>query len=72
MRRFTHDVETVELTADEMCAFAGIVTATCHLHVQHGISQFLENVTERMADLACDRVQKSARLLWRTAVCNRE
>lgn len=68
MKKFTYDVESVPLTADEMAAFANAVSSLCHLHMQHQVSQALESVTKPCGTVVADGTQRRAREMWKTAI----
>jgi len=71
MRKFTHDVESISLTEDEWVAFAHVIQDLCHLHLQHVVSQRLEQVTHPVGTIPCDGTQRRAREMWKTAIASR-
>jgi hypothetical protein len=68
VRAFTFDVESVDLTNDEMLAFSRLVTESCRTDMQVAISQTLASVTRPYAETTINAVHGQARRMWRTAV----
>jgi hypothetical protein len=67
MRAFTHDVESVELTSDECCAYVHLVQFNCVLDELRGITSILEMVSHRWtSEQALNAAQCQARRMWRT------
>jgi hypothetical protein len=66
MRAFTHDVESVELTADECTVFAQIVIESCHRQVYRGVSQTLASVTRPWHEMTINSLQRQVELMWKT------
>ena len=65
MRKFTHDVEAVELTAKECRAYADIVSRETHFANQHTLSCALEAVVKPVSPKTTDYISARVYLLWR-------
>lgn len=71
MKKFTHDIESVSLSDEEMASFAHIVQDLCHLHIQHQVCMILEQVKQPIPESGCDMAQRWARRMWKTAIVSR-
>ena len=68
MPRFTHDMESTELTAAECTAYAELVQYACHRGDQYRVSAWLSCIGIPQPPGVCDFAQRQARKMWRTAV----
>lgn len=68
MRRFTFDVESIELQEGEMAEYATLVSYLCHNEEQHRISNFLAGISAQQGKSAQDYAQRQALRMWRTGV----
>jgi hypothetical protein len=66
MRRFTHDVETVELTHDELSRYSSIVQSACHISEQHKVSCLLSAIPGPQPVWAQDYAESQVELMWRS------
>jgi hypothetical protein len=65
MTRFTHDVETAELTADECAAYAGLVASLCNRPEQRRLSAYLSAVTRPQIGYVLTLAAGEAQRMWR-------
>lgn len=68
MRRYIHDVESVDLTNEEHAAFAHLVRYLCHLEEQRRVSSFLAENRQPQVHSVQDFAQRQARKMWRTEI----
>lgn len=66
MRRFTHDVESVELTSEECNSFATLVQFACHTDDAHGLANWLSGITRPQPFSVQEYAHRQARRMWRT------
>jgi hypothetical protein len=66
MRAFTHDLESVDLTPDEMNAFGTLVKAACYPDLQHTISAWLALTSGKKSTGVCDQASRQVERMWRT------
>jgi hypothetical protein len=66
MRPFVFDVESVELTEDEVAAYADLVQSACHLPEQHKLGGWLSGITAPQPASVQNFAQRQARFMWRT------
>lgn len=71
MKKFTYDVESMQLTDDEAAKFAHLAQELCHLHFQHKVSLILEQIQRPIPEFGCDTAQRWARKMWKTAIVSR-
>jgi hypothetical protein len=68
MDRFTHDLETAELTGGECAEFARLVGDLCECPEQRRMSAFLGSVARPQAADVCDYVGRRMGRLWRNSL----
>lgn len=66
MDGYTYDVESVELSADEIAAFGHLVRYTCMPDSQNQISCFLALITRPQGTSVQEFVSRQAAKMWRT------
>jgi hypothetical protein len=66
MRRFTHDVETVELTERELSIYSSLVQSACHISEQHKVSCLLAAIPGPQPTWAQDYAISQVDLMWRS------
>lgn len=66
MNRFTHDLETAELSAGECASYyAGLVGYLCKRFQQRNLSCVLAEVTRPQADSLATLAERAAQRMWR-------
>jgi tRNA U38,U39,U40 pseudouridine synthase TruA len=65
MRPFTYDVESTDLTDEEVSAFAHLVQFTCHRDFQHDLSTWLSKVARKLPSSVCDYTARQVQEMWR-------
>ena len=68
MHGYTHDVESTELTSEELAEFAHFVKWICNLQDQRQLARTLAQVTGPKGEQYQDYAQRQARRMWRTEV----
>lgn len=66
MTRFTHDLETVELSDEECAAYGRLVDNLCNSSDQRGMSAYLSAVTRPQSATVLGVYDAVAPRLWRT------
>jgi hypothetical protein len=65
VNRFTHDLETVELSDEECADYGRLVDDLCNRPDQRRLSVYLGAVTRPQSGGTCDIAAHVARRMWR-------
>ena len=66
MDRFTHDLETAELSEQECAEFGRIVGRLCDVQAQSRLSVYLALVCRPQMPAVCDYIAVHAGRMWRS------
>lgn len=66
MEGYTHDAESVVLSADELAAYGEIVRHACMPEAQNNLSCFLSLIGRPQGTSVLDFVSRQAGRMWRT------
>lgn len=65
MRAFTFDVESVDLTTDEMNAFGVLARSACYPDLQRWAAHCLAMISSPQPAGVCDHVVRQVARMWR-------
>ena len=65
MRPYTYDVESTDLTDEEVSAYAHLVKFACHPDYQHDLSTWLSKVARELPASVIEYTARQVETMWR-------